>query len=312
MIIISDNMRNGLNYDGNTPKFGVTINGNNFIVKAPKEDDDSVFTEYVASNFIKNIGYNVHKVGLGYYNGIIGTLHYSGVVDVILDFSKDGRSLHSFKDLGQSSVDTDLSGKEYTYSDVVYVLENIIKADEKSKDAILHAFWQMYICDAILGNRDRHWGNWGFLQDNVSKRIYPAPLYDNGGSLFPGVSGVIKNIFIDPKKFMYDRTVVFPASLLRKYNSLEKRYKRTNYKEVFGDLRISKIFAHERSSLIQNVGLSGIISAIVMATDDKAIPKDLVNFYRMIVVCRYLCIVERLSFDNAYLKTIESLRGYVL
>ena len=312
MIVIDDSMRNELLYDGSTPKFGITVKGSNFIVKAPKDDDDSVFTEYVASSFIKNIGYSVHNVGLGYYKGNIGAVYYDGIVDVILDFSKDGESLHSFKDLGQSSVDTDLSSKEYTYNDVVYVLENIIKADIQYKDAILHSFWQMYICDAILGNRDRHWGNWGFLQDNMSKRIYPSPLYDNGGSLFPGVSKVIKNIFTEPEKFMYDRTVVFPASLLKKYDSSTRRYKRTNYKEVFSDLRISKILAYERSILIQRIGLSGIISAIVRATSDSVIPKDLVNFYRMIVVCRYLCIVERLPFKSAYRKTIESLRGYIL
>ena len=141
MIVIDDSMRNELLHDGSTPKFGITVKGSNFIVKAPKDDDDSVFTEYVASSFIKNIGYSVHNVGLGYYKGNIGAVYYDGIVDVILDFSKDGESLHSFKDLGQSSVDTDLSSKEYTYNDVVYVLENIIKADIQYKDAILHWFF---------------------------------------------------------------------------------------------------------------------------------------------------------------------------
>lgn len=311
MLIVKDNMRNGKSYDGNTPKFGITMNGLNYIVKVPK-NDDSVYTEYVASRFINNIGYSSHMVELGYYEGNVGGTPVKGIVDVILDFSSNLMSLHSFKDLGQSSVDTDLSNKEYTYNDVVYILENILKVDDVHRSNILHSFWQMYICDAILGNRDRHWGNWGFLKNNIDDRIYPAPLYDNGGSLFPGVSTVIEDIFKSPEKFLYDRTVVFPASLLKKYDSYSRRYKRTNYKDIFSDLRVSKILAYERNKLISRVGIRGVMNAIVSATSNTLLPRDFINFYRLITVCRYLCIIERLPFAESYSKTMSEMRSYIL
>lgn len=45
-------------YDGQTSKFGVTIKGVNYIVKEPKNAlDSSCISEFVASNFINQMGY---------------------------------------------------------------------------------------------------------------------------------------------------------------------------------------------------------------------------------------------------------------
>ena len=31
-------------------------------------------------------------------------------------------------------------------------------------------FWDIYVVDALIGNFDRHGGNWGFLKKNYKKR----------------------------------------------------------------------------------------------------------------------------------------------
>ncbi len=41
-------------------------------------------------------------------------------------------------------------------------------------------FWDMFIVDALIGNFDRHGGNWGFIKKDNQYRI--APVYDNGSS----------------------------------------------------------------------------------------------------------------------------------
>ena len=312
MIIITDDMRNNLEYDGRTPKFGVTINKNKYIVKTMKNGSSSVYSEYVASNFISKIGYDAHMVKLGYYNGIVGYREYDGLVNVIKDFSNDRYTLHSFKDLGESSVDTSLNKKVYAYKEVEKIIKSIVKSDNNIKEIMLRRFWQMYICDAILGNRDRHWGNWGFLKDNIEHKLLPAPIYDNGACLFPDVLNNLYQLNIDTYNFLYDRTIKFPASLLKAYRSDEKVYKRTNYKTVFSDLRISKVLVDERNKLISRIGGEGVFNAIIEVTSDNDIPIELVNFYRMIVMCRYYCIVERMDFDIAYRKSMNILRGYII
>ena len=43
----------------------------------------------------------------------------------------------------------------------------------------------MLVVDAVIYNEDRHFGNFGILRDNhTGKIIKPAPIFDNGLSLF--------------------------------------------------------------------------------------------------------------------------------
>lgn len=39
----------------------------------------------------------------------------------------------------------------------------------KEAELPLQYFWDMFVVDALLGNFDRHNGNWGFLYDPVLK-----------------------------------------------------------------------------------------------------------------------------------------------
>ena len=54
----------------------------------------------------------------------------------------------------------------------------------------------MLVFDALIYNEDRHFGNFGLLRDNHSgKVIAPAPIFDNGLSLFNyGMPDDFKNL----------------------------------------------------------------------------------------------------------------------
>ena len=55
----------------------------------------------------------------------------------------------------------------------------------KNKDDIRNKFWDMFVVDALLGNSDRHFDNWGILEQKGEIRF--APIYDCGsvlGALF--------------------------------------------------------------------------------------------------------------------------------
>ena len=43
----------------------------------------------------------------------------------------------------------------------------------------------MFVVDALLGNFDRHNGNWGFLVDSKTQETSIAPIYDCGSCLLP-------------------------------------------------------------------------------------------------------------------------------
>jgi len=290
---ITDSMRNNKTYGGTTDKFGITINNNDYIVKFAKDGcESSVYSEYVASRFINLIGIKAHEVHLCKYKGEL--------VDVIKDFTSKGITLKSYGDTGQSSKYTDTSNKEYTYNDVLKMIENHRKLIDKNKMTI--QFWQMFICDAILGNRDRHSHNWGYL-DMGNKKYVPAPLFDNGGSLFPSVSKVISEYTPDNEySFISIRAGFFPTSLLK--IEVDGKLKRTNYYEIIGNLNISPTLEQQVNMLIKNIGFKGIYNGITKAVDNKYIPNIYKRFYIMIVCVRYLHIIERMNIEDAYKMTL--------
>lgn len=294
---ITDEMRNGKIYNGNTAKFGVTIKGVDYIVKLPKDRDMSVYCEYIASRLIKDLGIPCHTVHLGMYQNII--------VNVIQDFTSGTKlSLHSFKDTKQSSEDTDLSNKlhEYTYDDVLYLIDKHLKMREDNKERAKEQFWNMFICDSIIGNRDRHWGNWGYLSDGDSYRF--APLYDNGAGLFPGVNKVISS-YVNPTtryNFLKERVFVFPASLF-KIRKPDRAY-RSNYAEMFKDLRINKVFARQVNYFRSNFSYTDVYKIMQHIVRDIEIPLEYSRFYVEIVTLRYACIVLRFNFDEVF-KVVE-------
>ncbi len=54
----------------------------------------------------------------------------------------------------------------------------MINSDETKKK-----FWDMFIIDALIGNTDRHNGNWGFLVNTEMNEIKFSPIYDCGSCL---------------------------------------------------------------------------------------------------------------------------------
>lgn len=291
MFKVDDSMRNNKFYDGNTRKFGITYKGVDYIVKFPKNNNLSVYCEYIASNFIKSLGIPCHTVFLGLYNNIL--------VDVLEDFtSTTGYNLHSYKDTKQSSEDTSISTKEYTYKDVLYLIDKHIKLSQENKALAKKQFWKMFICDAILANRDRHWGNWGYLSDGSNYKI--APIYDNGACLFPDINLKINEyIFSDKKDFLWDRIEKFPASLF-KVQRKDRSY-RTNYYEMFSDLRVNKTF----SELVKGVRTNLSYTMVFNLMYNIVFPIGSLNiaykrFFIEIVTLRYMCIVLRMDFNSSY------------
>lgn len=303
MLTITDSIRNNVTYEGTTRKFGVTIDNKNYMVKFAKDNDLSVLCEYIASSFINKLGYSCQTVYLGQYKG--------EYVDVVYDFASNNDCyLHSFKDTKQSSVDTDIGDKEYTYSDIIYLIDKHLKLSDRNKLKTKQQFWQMYICDAILGNRDRHWGNWGYLGKDNQTNYVPAPIYDNGASLFPGVNFALSAMMQDRKKFFRDRVFEFPASLF-KVQRPDRAY-RSNYYDIFSDLRINRIFAEEVRKIKQRISYKDLFAIIVgiVNTIEVPIDKSIKQFWVEIVTLRYMCIILRMNFDKAYTE-VERMLGRI-
>ncbi|MBR5426715.1 MAG: helix-turn-helix domain-containing protein [Clostridia bacterium] len=68
----------------------------------------------------------------------------------------------------------------------------------------------MLVFDAVIYNEDRHFGNFGLLRDNhTGKIIKPAPIFDNGLSLF---NFAMPDDFVNLKEYAATRTTPYGVS----------------------------------------------------------------------------------------------------
>lgn len=264
--------------DGADPKMWVNINEDRYLLKLPKNKSLSQYSEYISSKFMNNIGLPSHETILSTYQGRICCLCKNLV--------PDGFSLRTFKEIHESSVDTDLSVKEYTYEDVLKIISSL-KVDEHFEKLLIQFFWRQFVCDAILANRDRHHGNWGYLKD-VNDHYLLASVYDNGASLFPN-RDISSSIFDN-----YDGYVkIAPASVFKEWRpDILDRPMKTNFYTMFSES--SNLMGYpEFKEAISWIRSKDINKAIHEAVDNYYIPDSVKQFSIDLVNERFKVIVER-------------------
>lgn len=257
-VIITDNMLNGITYNGAEPKEGVTVDGVNYIMKHQKKDWNNVYSEYVGSNVIAALGGNVHQTTLAQYN--------SEIVVLCRDFSSDYAELRSLQELNESSIDTDIGEHEYFFSDVLYEISKITNCDTEQFEK---QFLQMYVFDSLLGNPDRHMGNWGICKVNGMHVM--APIFDNGACLYP------RSCYCDiSDDWLLTRIVEFPNSKIMFGN---KRERSSYYKVWRGNLLPE--YAREFANSLD------IKCAMDFIKDEPFLSKVQKRFYMNVVLNRY-------------------------
>jgi hipA-like C-terminal domain len=297
---VTDNMKNGKAYGGNRDKFGITVDNECYIVKQG-EYESNIYSEYVASRFIEMTEVPVQEVWIGYYK--------EEKVAIIKDFTSAKRKLRSYESTRQSSEGTTLEGKEYTYDDVCYMIIKHKKMSDENKADMLRQFWEMYILDAILGNRDRHRGNWGYIESDEGYE--PAPLYDNEGSLFTDISRKMEEYkecigTEAEKEFISDRVEKFPASLFR-VRKKDGTVRRTNYYEEIGKIT-DGIQYRVLENVRKNVTVARIMQMMNKVTDIKEIPKEYRRFYKVVTGTRYAYIIQRKGIDESFNEVMENIK----
>lgn len=261
--IIKDDMINNIQYDGSERKFGITVGGDNYIVKFRKRDWTNVISEVVASNFINECGGLAHSVYLGRYK-------YDSVA-ICRDFTAQYGSLETIKSVNSKSIDTDRNNHEYYFDDVQY---EISKINRLNYDDAIKSFIIMYGFDSILGNTDRHEGNWGFCNMN-GKSVF-SPIFDNGASLFPRN----KNYAIT-EDWMHERIYTFPNSKLM----FNKKRERSSYYQVWR----SNIIPNDIKEFFKGIQVKDKIKKVL---ENIPISEAMKNYYATIIYYRFYGIVH--------------------
>ena len=137
------------------------------------------------------------------------------------DFTEDGSRFSPFLDVKNACLSTDESGAGTELSNILTAL-NGQKWVEPEK--LCTFYWDMFVVDSLIGNFDRHNGNWGFLIDkNNDVRI--APVFDCGSSLYPQLP------IRDYQRILNDRDEINLRLYVRPDSAIHKNGRRLPYLE---------------------------------------------------------------------------------
>ena len=173
------------NYKGSEKKKTLIYNNKKYLVKFPdpiREKNKNI--SYINNAFSEYIGSNVFKiVGFKTQNTVLGKYEYNGKEKIVCaceDFTDTENVLYEFENLALSvnpdkKIETELN-------DIMEVIEESKMIDSK---ITRQKFWDMFVIDSLIGNTDRHNGNWGFLLNKTTRKAEFSPIYDCGSCLNP-------------------------------------------------------------------------------------------------------------------------------
>ncbi len=210
-------------YSGAERKKAILISGKPYLVKFQKNSREGLrfnhISEYLGSHIFALLGIETQETFLGTYND-------ENVV-VIKDFLGENEVFVPFNGVGDSSLEQDKEKYQYSYEDIIDMLQDNVKLTDVEQTIGL--FWDMFIVDALIANFDRHGSNWGFIKKDNIYRL--SPIFDNGSSLFPQLNTDEKiEKVLGNQEEMELRIYKFPTSQV-KYEG-----KKSSYYEIISSL----------------------------------------------------------------------------
>jgi hypothetical protein len=273
-------------YTGAEKKIGITINDEDFIIKFQKHTRfgrrNNHISEYIGCKIFESLDISVQEVYLGTYD--------NESVVVIKDFVKRNQNFVAFNDLGESSIEEDREKFQYSYEDIM----EILKANNKlaNPNETIHMFWILYIVDAIIGNFDRHGGNWGFIKENNAYRL--APIFDNGSCLYPNLTDETEMLkIIDDESERNKRIYDFPTS------QILLNGKKSSYFQVISSLE----FPECNEALIEIYNKFDLEKVFKIVDQTMFITEIQKEFYKQMVSERFKKIIQY-SY-NKLVKSVE-------
>ena len=207
----------GRAYNGaNGKKIAVSFEDAVWILKFPPSAADkpnelsysnSCVSEHLGSTVFRMLGVLAQETRLG--------THVNGRTKVVCacrDFTIPGKRFYDFCSIKNTVIDSEAGGHGTELSDVLTTIDL-----QQFVDPVLvrRRFWDMFVVDALLGNFDRHNGNWGFLVDERTSLAELAPVFDCGSSLLPQTDESIMRKMLSDEDELNARIYTFPGSMLK-------------------------------------------------------------------------------------------------
>ena len=257
-------------YSGAERKKSILISGKPYLIKFQKNSREGLrfnhVSEYLGSHIFSLLGMETQETYLGTYKD-------ENVV-VIQDFIGEDEVFVPFNGVGDSSLEQDKENYQYSYEDIMDMLQDNIKLTDFEQTIDL--FWDMFIVDALIANFDRHGSNWGFIKKDNKYRL--SPVFDNGSSLFPQLNTDEKiDAVLGSQEEIEMRIYKFPTSQV-KYQG-----KKSSYYEIISSLA----FKECNNALIRIVERIDFDKINTLIDSIENISEKRKEFYKTILKQRY-------------------------
>ena len=225
MIDFTNAVQKNKTYAGaNGGKISVLYNGEQYMLKFPPFPTINKEMSYTNSCISEYIGCKVFEsVGIPVQETVIGTYTSKGKEKVVVackDFTSQGITLQDFASLKNRIIDSERNGYGTELADILSTIDEQTAMDSET---LKTRFWDMFIVDALIGNWDRHNGNWGFLYNNATDEVMLAPVFDCGSSLYPQADEDLMKKILSDKNELNHRIFDIPLSAIT-YNGKKINY----------------------------------------------------------------------------------------
>jgi hypothetical protein len=223
-INFNDCQESAFGYSGSDEKRSLMINDEYYMLKlSDKLEEDqgkplqasyasAPVSEFIGCHIAQLIGLPAQKTILGTYDGHIAV----ACKDFILnnpEYRVVDWQLQEFAKMENTAIPSSERGRTPALENVEYIfshhpiLANIRKAAR-------NRFWETFVLDALIGNFDRHSGNWGYLVNGVTGEVRLAPIYDCGSSLFARLAEDEMPAIVADEQLLDERVYNWPTAAL--------------------------------------------------------------------------------------------------
>ena len=209
--------RRNKSYAGaNGSKIAVVYEGDLYMLKFPGAARLNQGLSYANGCISEYLGSHVFELaGIPAQKTLLGTYTLNGKEKIVVackDFTATGLVLQDFTSMKNTVLDSDSNGTGTELNDITEAIETQTMIDPA---VLTRHFWDMFIVDALIGNWDRHNGNWGFLYNTITDEVLLAPIFDCGSSMFPQADESIMRAVLDDPAEKELRIFERPLSAIR-------------------------------------------------------------------------------------------------
>lgn len=216
----------------NGSKISVIYAGEQYMLKFPASAAKNKQLSYANGCISEYLGCRIFEsIGIETQKTLLGTYMVNGKEKIVVackDFTSAGVVLQDFASLKNTIIDSEHNGYGTELDDIMTAIEEQQAVDPKT---LKEWFWNVFIVDALIGNWDRHNGNWGFLYDVERDEMTIAPVFDCGSCLYPQADKEIMKATLENKAEQDLRIFSIPLS------GIKMNGKKINYFDFISSLQ---------------------------------------------------------------------------